>query len=381
MNTYFITGATGVLGSAIVQILLKNTSDKLILLIRAEDEDSLQKRIEWLFGFLEINIANTAERVNCIRGDVELENLGLSAQQFISLGDSVTHIIHSAATVRMNLPLERARRAAVVATENILALARLCKQNNLLQKVEIVSTVGVGGRWRGALPERWINESRVFHNTYEQAKAEAEGIIESQVAKGMPITVHRPSMIVGNSFTGRIPYFQIFYDLIEFVVGRRTSGLLPDLSHRYVDLIPVDFVAQVVVWSNSTSQTIGRVLHLCGGPKFAVSLEELRIIAQKKFKEKKISTPRQFTFSTYWFKIFIKLMTLFKSKKNKRSCVMVTIFLDYLSEDQIFDNTNTLYLINSIGFHIPKTDDYLDIIINYYIEEIYSNPRTQFPKN
>lgn len=76
--------------------------------------------------------------------------------------------------------------------------------------MEAVSTVGVGGRYYGALPEQWLNTPRNFHNTYEQSKAEAEIILKTEVDQGMPITVHRPSMIVGDSQTGRILNFQIF---------------------------------------------------------------------------------------------------------------------------------------------------------------------------
>lgn len=376
MNTYFMTGATGVLGSAIVQKILKDTSDKLILLIRAEDEDILQKRVKWLFDFLEIDLEDMEGRVDCIRGDVELENLGLSIQLFMSLGVSVTHIIHSAASVRMNLPLERARRAAVTATNNILQLAQLCKQNNILQKVEMVSTVGVGGRWTGQLPEKWINEPRNFHNTYEQSKAEAEEIIEKQLIRGVPITVHRPSMIVGDSITGRIPYFQIFYYLIEFIVGRRTYGLLPDLSHQYVDLIPVDYVAQVIIQSSLTSQSIGKVLHLCSGPQFSVSLEKLKIVTQKKLRERNVDIPRNVILPYFLFDKFIKLIAFIKTDKKRKSIAMLSIFMDYLKDKQEFSNTETLHLVEEFGLKLPRADDFLDPVLDYYIDHVYTPTKT-----
>lgn len=210
MNTYFITGATGVLGSAIVRELLLNTSDKLILLIRAENNEHALKRMELLFAFLEIKLPEVKSRVEFVRGDTELENFGVDLKSYTALGSMVTHIIHSAASVRMNSPLAVARSASVSATENILKFANLCQENKVLKKIEVVSTVGVGGKWKGALPERWIHESRVFHNTYEQSKAEAELILEEYLIKGFPITVHRPSMIVGHSKTGHILHFQIF---------------------------------------------------------------------------------------------------------------------------------------------------------------------------
>ena len=55
MSTYFITGATGVLGSAIVRELLMYSSHRLVLLIRAQDDAVLQARVEQLMTFLEVD--------------------------------------------------------------------------------------------------------------------------------------------------------------------------------------------------------------------------------------------------------------------------------------------------------------------------------------
>ena len=119
----------------------------------------------------------------------------------------------------------------------------------------------------GALPERWITESREYHNTYEQAKAEAEVLVARGVAEGLPITVHRPSMVVGDSRTGDVMRFQIFYHLVEFLSGRRTFGFFPAFGATRLDIVPVDYVANAVVWSSGRQDTVGRILHLCAGPE------------------------------------------------------------------------------------------------------------------
>ncbi|SER34436.1 UDP-glucose 4-epimerase/long-chain acyl-CoA synthetase [Nitrosomonas sp. Nm51] len=374
MNTYFVTGATGALGSAIVEEIIKKTTDKLIVLIRAKDEFTLQERVRWLFSFLDIDSSKMTGRVDFVRGDTEQVNFGLDLHEYGHLSAVVTHIIHSAASVRMNLSIKNARLASVVATENILELARLCKQNGILQKVELISTVGVGGRWQGPLPEEWINQPRIFHNTYEQSKAEAEAIIEQEVKKGLPLTLHRPSMIVGHSQTGRIPYFQIFYHLIEFVVGRRTRGLLPDLSQRHVDLVPVDYVAKVIIWSSLTSKTTGKILHLCAGPEFSVPLEKLKVMAQKKFRAQNISVPNNITLPTFLLNAIIKLTAFISLRRKKQSAKMLFIFMDYLSENQEFANIDTLHLIQSSGIKFPIADEFLDPVIDYYLQQTYSLP-------
>ncbi len=376
MTTYFITGATGVLGSAIVQELLKNTSYKLVLLIRAKDDESLNNRKIWLLNFLKLNADIDIKRIEVIRGDIELERFGFSTGDYDRLGVTVTHIIHSAASVRMNLPLEQARRTAVFAAENILQFSEICQKNRQLKKVEIVSTVGVGGKWKGPLPERWIHEPRTFHNTYEQAKAEAEAIIEDKASNGLPLTVHRPSMIVGNSHTGSIPHFQIFYHLTEFIVGRRTWGVLPNISDHYVDLVPADYVAQVITWSSVSSCTAGRVLHLCAGPEQAILLEDLRKLATIKFQEQHLFTSKKIILSASFFKVCIMLVSPFVPTRLRKKLVTLPIFLDYLSDEQVFSNKETRQLLESSGFISSQSDNFLNAVINYYLNQIYHKNTT-----
>ncbi len=369
MNTYFITGATGVLGSAIVKELLSNPENRLVLLVRAENELVLQKRITELLSFLGVG-EKTRDRMDFIRGDVELERFGLHLGNFIKLGDQVTHIIHSAASVRMNYSLERARLAAVTATEHVLQLARLSRKNGLLQKMEAVSTVGVGGRYYGALPEQWLNTPRNFHNTYEQSKAEAEIILKTEVDQGMPITVHRPSMIVGDSQTGRILNFQIFYYLLEFITGRRTWGVMPDISDRHVDAIPVDYVARAISWSSKNPETIGKILHLCAGLENITSLENAEKLARSKFMKMNLPVPHKRVLPVAQFRFLVNSVTPFLPRKIRRSVSALPIFLNY-TKNQIFDNTETNIILSSAGLQMPRSDEFLGPVIDYYLSQAY----------
>ncbi|PKO57341.1 MAG: UDP-glucose 4-epimerase, partial [Betaproteobacteria bacterium HGW-Betaproteobacteria-19] len=219
MSNYFLTGASGAVGSAIVPLLLAEPETNIRILLRADSDDHLIRRMEALYKFWELGPESPGRtRIEAIRGDATLPRFGLDRDRYTPLCTDTHHIIHCAASVHMNKPLAEARQSAVDSTQAILALARQAAASGALRKLEFVSTVGVGGKRPGALPETWIEEPRDFHNTYEQSKAEAEVLVRSAIeTEQLPVTVHRPSMVIGSSVDGRIIHFQIFYFICEFL--------------------------------------------------------------------------------------------------------------------------------------------------------------------
>jgi thioester reductase-like protein len=373
LRTYFITGATGVVGSAVLAALLGHPDTRFRLLIRAPSDEALEAR---LAGLLEsLRQPRARERVTGLRGDSTLPRFGLDEATYRRLVAECTHVVHSAAAVRMNLPLEEARASAVTAVEHVLAFCDAGLRAGALQKAELVSTVGVGGRWKGPLPERWIDEPRSFHNTYEQSKAEAETLVARAIAAGLPATVHRPSMVVGDSRTGRIPHFQVFYHLAEFIAGRRTFGLLPPLAGRTVDLVPSDFVAAAIAWSTTAEAARGKVLHLCSGPDGAVQLEWLRDQVRRQARERGLESPRIRTVSPGLLGGISRLAAPFVGERARRALSTLPIFLDYLGEEQVFGNRATSALLAEVPIELPRATAFLGPVLDYYFDARYGARR------
>jgi thioester reductase-like protein len=375
VRTYFITGATGVVGSAVLAALLKHSDTRFRLLIRAPSDEALDARLTALLGGLHHERHAGDGRVNGLRGDATLPRFGLDEATYQRLAAECTHVIHAAASVRMNLPLEAARTAAVTAAEQVLAFCDAGTRAGAFAKAEFVSTVGVGGRWQGPLPERWIDEPRAFHNTYEQSKAEAEVIIARAIATGVPATVHRPSMVVGDSRTGRIPHFQVFYHLAEFVAGRRTFGLLPPLAGRTVDLVPSDFVAAAIAWSSTAEAARGKVLHLCAGPAEAVRLDWLCDHVRRRVHERGLDSPRIRCVSPGLLAAVARLTALFVGERARRALSTLPMFLDYLGEDQVFCNQATTALLSKVPIELPRAVAFLGPVLDYYLDTRYGRKR------
>jgi thioester reductase-like protein len=376
MRHYFLTGGTGAIGSALVPVLLEQPNSQLALLIRAETDQQLSDRLECLFDFW--NFADKEqeyrERIAAYRGDASLSKFGLEDTDYERLLERTSHIIHAAGAVRMNLAIEDARKSAVDSASHIMTLAEKCQQQGNLSKVDVVSTVGVGGRLP-VVEEKILTVKREFHNTYEQAKAEAEEFIKSKLDQGLPITIHRPSMVVGDSVTGKIIHFQVFYHLCEFLTGRRTLGLFPDLGAVHLDTVPVDYVARVIAWSSMQTEMIGKVFHECSGIDHGIRLTDLSIRTKALFREYGLSVPPSMTLPLRIFNGILKTVAPFLGEKTRRALKTLPVFLEYFSSDQQFCNERTLAHLSQQGIALPRWEDYVDNVIKAYLMRTYATAR------
>ncbi len=369
MNHYFVTGATGNIGSALIPLLLQHEGN-IQLLIRATDEEHLQQRFEELCVFWEINPEIARERIIPCRGDMTEPRFGLNAVEYDVLSARCSHIIHCGGVVRMNLPIEKARKSAVGAAQEVIALAEKALRSGTLKKVDFVSTVGVIGCLSQPLTEQLVTDKRGFHNSYEQAKAEAEELLHGYMAENkLPITIHRPSMVVGDSQTGKAISYQVFYHICEFVSGKRTFGILPRLDNVRLDIIPVDYVASVLNWSAHTESTIGRFVHECSGTTTALPINDLeKYLAQYPyFSTKRSLMPgKTVHIPLSLFNQTLKIVALLLPEKERKALKALPHFLNYLGDQQLFDDQLTTNLLPH-DITKPRPASYLEPVLTRYI--------------
>ncbi|MDJ0770291.1 MAG: HAD-IB family phosphatase [Ilumatobacter sp.] len=165
-----ITGSTGFVGTALVERLLRGVPEcDLILLVRDGRRTPAAKRTEKeifkndAFDRLRDQQAEaggetfeqmTARRVTTVAGDVSADGLGLGEAERATWA-SADVIIHSAATVSFDSPLDRAVEINLLGPTRIAAL---CHDLGVTPHLVAVSTCYVAGNRRGNAPEELVSE-------------------------------------------------------------------------------------------------------------------------------------------------------------------------------------------------------------------------------
>ncbi|HTL75876.1 MAG TPA: SDR family oxidoreductase [Casimicrobiaceae bacterium] len=367
-NVYLVTGASGVIGAAVVPLLLSEPDTEVRVLLRATSDTALSARLSELMQFWapRIGVTDGAGRLQAVRGDVGQTRLGLDARGHDALAASVTNIIHAAGEVRLNQSLEQARTLAIGSATEVVAFARRCASARGMAKLEYLSTVGVAGRRAGTIPEEPLANASGYHNTYEQAKAEAEAIVLREIERGLPATIHRPSMVVGDSRDGVVRRFQVFYHLLRFIAGSRTRGWLPAFGDARLDLVPADYVARALVACSRRDDAVGRILHLCAGPTGAIRLadlgERLRVFLASRGET--VFRPRYLPLPA--MRALLAVATPLSPGSVRRALATLPFFLDYLRDPQLFEHERTSRFLEGGGIVAPPIVRFLEPVLDYW---------------
>jgi len=239
-SVMLLTGGTGAIGGALLERILRESDAEVHLLLHQRGTGcSVADLLREVLGCEPE--PEGERRIHVLHGDVARERLGLDRTEYDALKHTLTHVIHSAATTRFDLPLETARSVNVEGTRRVLALAEAAPR---LEATAFLSTAYVAGRRTGVVGERERAHVCGFVNTYEQSKYEAELLIEGASGR-VPIAVYRLSTVLGDSATGAVRHYTAPHHALRMMHLGLVS-MLPGSDEYPVDLIGADYTARVL---------------------------------------------------------------------------------------------------------------------------------------
>lgn len=265
-----LTGSTGALGAELLGRLARaRPAARLHVLLRAANGDELRTRSEALIGSLD---ADVRQQIIPIAGDVTATRLGLGAR-YHDLAGELDEIYHLAACTKFDVTADVAMAHNIRGTRRVLALARASQQSGRSGRVHYVSTAYVSGRRSGTVTEDDLDCGQEFFNAYEWSKFRAECEVRA-AGRTLPVTIYRPSVVVGNSQTGWARRFLGVYQVLRWI-DRGQLKTLPCRADFELDLVPADYVADAIVRLSADARSIGETFHLTAGDGNRLPLEEL----------------------------------------------------------------------------------------------------------
>jgi thioester reductase-like protein len=242
VDTLLMTGFPGFLGSALLPRLLDRRPDtRAVCLVQPRHAATARARVDELAAAH----PHTRERISLVTGDITRRGLALTEHDRAAL-DDVTEVWHLAAVYDLAVELDLARSVNVDGTARVLDL---CGSLPRLQRLQYVSTCYVSGTYDGVFTEDALDEGQDFLNHYESTKFEAEVLVRKAMADGLPATVYRPGIVVGDSTTGATQKYDGPYFVATFLRRQPPIAVLPQLGDPdsvVVTLVPRDFVVDAM---------------------------------------------------------------------------------------------------------------------------------------
>ncbi len=271
MRRIFFTGGTGFLGSYL-SYLLAQKGFQITLLVRNSRTQSGKERyleaLKVLFSRLDLKLID--KRIEFVHGDILEDNFALS-----HLEARWDVFLHCAASTDFNESnADNLRKTNLEGTSYAVRFARHFK----IPSFHYISTAYSSGDVKGRVKEI-IQVPPSFRNLYEETKNQAERICFSFCKENnIRLTIHRPSIIIGETKEGRTlnfegPYlfFKQFVRLYHFV--RRKQHLKPSEKVRLEikvpafaedeqNFVPVDYVASFVTAVLEREALEGQIYHV-----------------------------------------------------------------------------------------------------------------------
>ncbi|MET3682857.1 nucleoside-diphosphate-sugar epimerase [Alkalibacillus flavidus] len=235
-----ITGATGFLGTQLVQTLTNEQHHVYLLVRNRQKLDALYKTLP----------SDKHDLVHVVEGNLLDDQLGVSQDDLHVLTDTIDVMYHTAAYLSFDEDeRDRVFDINLEGTKRALNVAKLINAQTFIH-VSTAYTLGEATTGYETLHPTDAN----FVNTYEESKCYAEHAVMNEQDK-LNVMIVRPAIIIGDSETGEADTTFGLYGILRtvYLLKKRAARRADSPVYRLLieqdtvsNLVPVNFVINVL---------------------------------------------------------------------------------------------------------------------------------------
>ncbi len=344
-----ITGMPHFVARLLARRILSTEPDaRITLLVRADMIDRAR------------TVVGPSSRVRILPSRIVRADLGIAPADRRQLVTDVTDIYHFASLYHLGVDKRHAEDVNIQSTRNLLELARAASS---LRRFNHYSTAFVAGDRTGIVLEDELDRGQHFRNTFERTKFTAELEVR-RAGTDLPISIFRPSLVVGSAATGEMgvldgPYFLL--QLLTTSPGRIPLNI-PSVTGSPFNVVPADFVAAAMHSLSRRDAAEGRTFHLVD-PSPIRAEDALQLIAEYANRGSAPSPVHG------WMRK--RMLSVPAVERYARSG---KAYMHELDGSTFFNCTNTLRGLRDTRILCPSFPDYVERLVRW----IRSNARSGF---
>jgi thioester reductase-like protein len=345
-ESFFITGFPGFIASRLVEQLVGPERQMFLLVEQKFVEQAMDEVAQ-----IAESTATTLDNFVIVEGDITHPKLGISDADLEVIQIETTDVFHLAAAYDLAVAKDVAFNVNLLGTRHVNDLA--CSIKNL-RRYNYVSTCYVAGKRTGQILETDLEHTAGFRNFYEETKYLAETEVEN-LKSHLPVTIYRPSVVVGDSQTGETAKYDGIYHLIHYL--RMAPSLLRVVNVGNNDvrlnLVPVDFVVDAIATLSQDDAALGKTLAIADAAPLTTA-ELFDVLAKEMTGRKSEYTPP--TKVVEWF-LNLSISPALTGLPNYG--------VPYFFVSQTYDTSIASSMIASHGIICPRFPNYAGNLLDF----------------
>jgi thioester reductase-like protein len=348
MSTVLFTGFPGFLGSELLpRVLARDPAARAACIVQPKFVALAKRRADEIGG----RHPALANRIDLVEGDITKAGLGLAGGP--ARGD-VSEIYHLAAVYDLSVGRDLGVRVNVDGTRNVLDYAAECPN---LNRVQYVSTCYVSGKFEGVFSEDDLERGQQFNNHYEETKYLAEIEVRRRIAGGLPVTIYRPAIVVGDSSTGATQKYDGPYYVIRWILKQPAVAVLPvvgDPSSVRLNVVPRDFVVDAIAHLSGIERSLGKTYQLADPEP--PSIDDMLHMISRATKHRIIRIP---------LPIQVAKLAIDRVPGVYRVMGIPSSAVDYFVHPTRYGTSNTQADLVGSGIRVPRFAEYVDRLVAF----------------